>query len=138
MVRGRWISEVRGLRLAIFQLIHEGAQLIPFLGAQVLDAQQMGEKRRQGTAAEFLGHRPQLPADQLVAVDRRFEHVRPGPAVADDAALALEPFQQLLHGGVLRGGPFGVKNVGKLADGRRPPIPQHLEDRKFGVGYVLR
>src|SRR5262249_37715041 len=86
--RGAFLSLTSGRSET--ELVHEVAQALPLLRRHRFDAQQMGQQWGERAPAEFLGDRPQMPVDQLVAADGGGEDVRPAAAVAGDVLLALE------------------------------------------------
>ena len=76
-------------------------------------------------------------ASSAAAVETAKPPVPKEAAVAADALLVLQPFEQLLHRGVLRRPAVGVQLLGDAADRQRAEPPQRLHDRQFGVGDVL-
>src|SRR5262249_38140979 len=89
--------------LLAIESIDEPAQLPTFFLGESRPLYQVGQEGRERAAAERIRDRPQPPADQLVAVDRRPEDVHWAGPVAADAALRFEPIEQLLDRGVDRG-----------------------------------
>jgi hypothetical protein len=52
--------------------------------------------------------------------------VHPAAAVATDAALGFQPFEQLIHGALLGGATLGIEDFGQAAHGRGALVPEDL------------
>jgi len=59
-------------------------------------------------------------------------------AVAADVALAPQPFQQLLHSGIMGSPALRVQPIGDLPNRGRLALPQRLQHRQLSIGDVLR
>jgi dienelactone hydrolase len=89
-----------------------------------------------------LGHGAQLVAHKGIAAGQGAKAMGVAAAVALDVELALQPLQPLqplqqrLHRGIVGFAPPRVEGVGDLANGRRPLVPQELQDAQFRFGHV--
>src|SRR5262249_47950617 len=87
--------------------------------------------------AQFLGNHLQTPANQFVTLDRRSKRMSTRTRVAVHTALCLQPIEQLLDRGVMRVAAARVKDFCKLANCRRPAIPEQAKHRELGIRNVL-
>src|SRR4029450_7481044 len=97
----------------------------------------MREQRLDRAVAQFIGGLLEPALDQVAALNRRLEQMRPDIAITTHAALCLESLQQLLNRGVLRRRVFRVELLRQFAHRRSAAVPKDLQDRELWGGDIL-
>jgi hypothetical protein len=115
--------------------VDEAPQVAELLGGEP-PAHEMREERRQGAVAERVRRLPQPESDEVLPAEPGRIDVLPPFRAVRDVPLVLQPFEQLLDGGVLGGAAARVDPVREGPDRRFLEVPERAQHLELRVRHV--